>query len=144
MAKKFIFNLDTIHKLRTHKADLAKEALNQVAFLRHNKENEIENQQEYHKSLNTNSPKSTKVADLQAYQHHKSYVVEEIKRLEYEKHQLMEIEEFKRKELTDAQKQEKIIDKLKEKKFAEYKNIIDKEESMILDEIGINIYLKNQ
>jgi flagellar export protein FliJ len=143
MAKKFVFRLETLHKLRTHKANQAKEALNQVVFLRVKKENEIDNQKNYQSELNRTNPESSKVINMQAMLFHRSFISEDISRLENEKKQIVEIETLKRRELSEAQKQEKIIDKLKEKKIGAYKETLLKEESKNLDEIGLNIYYKN-
>lgn len=136
MAKKFNFRLEPILKIRTHYAELAKEALAEAVNERVAKENEIIFQQNYRNSLLQKVAKSKKVSELQTESNHKIFINEEIIRLTEEKKNLEEIETFRRGKLTEAMKQEKILMKLKERKQIIYNDEINKEETKIIDEIA--------
>ena len=142
MAKKFSFRLEPILKIKNYKASLAKDTLNQVIATRIRKEEEINHKNGYLDNLVNQKTVSTNAMMIQAHYHHKNYVKEEIKKLEKEKFQILEIENLRRIELTEAMKEEKILEKLKEKKQAIHKFEVDKEEMNNLDEIGRNRYIK--
>lgn len=137
MAKRFSFRLDSLLKLRSYKVGEAKEALNQALRARIEKEMNINERNDYlHDFIKTDIKPKT-VSELQAAYHHKVYVKEEITQLEADKVQIIEIENFRRGKLTEAMKAEKIIEKLKEKKVAEHKEELAREELNFLDEIAI-------
>jgi len=81
-------------------------------------------------------------ADLQAQISHENAVKEEIIKLEKEKEQLLEIESLKRDKLTVAMKEEKILEKLKEKKLIIHNEDASKEEMKVLDDLAIAGSLK--
>ena len=62
---------------------------------------------------------------------------ERIVQIKNEITKIIEIENLKRKELQEAMKEEKILEKLKEKKRDEFKFEMSKEEDLALDEISI-------
>ncbi len=136
MAKKFSFRLEPILKLRSYKVTLAKDELIQVVKKRSEKEELINEKEEYYSNLLTNKPYSAKASDLQAILSHQEKVKDDLNKLEYEKSQLIEIENFKREKLNNAMKQEKVLEKLKEKKQEIHKSDLSKEETSILDDIG--------
>ena len=138
MAKRFQFRLEPFLKLRTHKVDEAKNALKIAANMRHSKEHEIDVQECYFRELLTSSSGSCKAVELQVSHFHKAHVSDEIKRLEKEKVKLLEVESQKRTHLTDKMKEEKVLQKLKEKQIAVNKDEIEKEEVKVLDEIARN------
>ncbi len=138
MAKKFNFRYESILKLRTEKVTQAQESLNQVVKVRIEKEKTIENYKIYKDNLHITTDKSTKASDLQYSFYHKQAIDNEIKKLESEKLQIVEIEKLRRNKLTLAMKDEKVMEKLKDKKNEKYIEEMKLEEGKFLDEIGIN------
>lgn len=138
MAKKFQFRLEPVLKLRTHKVNEAKEELRQVVDLRVRKERSIAEREDYFNQLLRNRNLSCKAWDLQADSNHRNYIKEEIEKLKKEKNQLLEIEGYKKEKLTNAMKQEKILEKLKEKKHEVFNETLQKDEMKVIDEIAIN------
>lgn len=136
MAKKFTFRLDPILRIRSYKVTLAKDELIQIVKKRNEKEDLINKKEEYYNNLISHKPNSGKALDMQAIISHQDKIKEEIKKLKYEKTQLQEIENYKRAKLTDAMKQEKVLEKLKEKKKEIHNSELSKEETSILDDIG--------
>jgi flagellar protein FliJ len=143
MAKKFIFRLESVLKLREHKTQQAKEDLMQVVGLRNKKELEIEERNIYLNNILKKKHKDSTAFDMQAIWRHKVFVDEEIKNLEIEKQNLLEIENIKRIKLTEAMKEEKILDKLKEKKKKLHNEEMEQESQKFLDEVAINHHGKN-
>jgi flagellar export protein FliJ len=84
-----------------------------------------------------NNPKKQTIIDLQSRFHRKIFLEDRIVQIRYEITKIVEIENFKRKELQEAMKDEKILEKLKEKKQVEFKFETGKEEDLALDEISI-------
>lgn len=138
MAKKFTFRLEPLLNLRSHKVKEAKEELVKVVNKRTSKESEISEQNEYFNGLMKSKKGKIPVAELQADYHHKSFVKDEIGKLENQKEQLLEIEEVKRLRLTEAMKDEKILQKLKEKQKQYHAEEVEKESVKQMDEIAIS------
>lgn len=136
MAKKFKFKLESFLKLKSFNVTKAEDALNKVLILKYEKEAEIENIKDEISDLN-NNPKKQTIIDLQARFHRKIFLEERIVQIKYEITKIVEIENLKRKELQEAMKEEKILEKLKEKKRDEFKFEMGKEEDLALDEISI-------
>ena len=137
MAKKFSFRLEPLLSLRSHKVKEAKEELAKVINKRTLKEDEISEQNEYFNGLLKSRKGKISITELQADYHHKSFVKDEIGKLEYQKEQLLEIEQVHRLKLTDAMKDEKILEKLKEKQKQYHAEALEKEETKQMDEIAI-------
>ncbi|MBI4231910.1 flagellar export protein FliJ [Candidatus Peregrinibacteria bacterium] len=55
---------------------------------------------------------------------------------------LMDKESKKRKELSEATKQVKVIERLKERRYKEYLYGVAREEQKVLDEVGQNMYMR--
>jgi flagellar protein FliJ len=139
MAKRFQFRLDPLLNIKTFKAKEAKENLLQIMGFRIKKEEEIEQHLDYYSSLLKSRKGNNIASDLQTIFYHKVYVEGQIKKLGKEKDELIEIEELKRNVLIQAMKEEKILDKLREKKMITHNQELIKEENKVLDEIGIKI-----
>lgn len=56
---------------------------------------------------------------------------------------LMDKEGQRRKELSDATKQARVIERLKERRYKEYLYEVAREEQKVLDEVGQNMYLQS-
>ncbi|MFY8161180.1 MAG: flagellar FliJ family protein [Candidatus Kapaibacteriota bacterium] len=136
MAKKFKFKLESFLKLKSFNVTKAEDALNKILILKYEKEVEIVSLYDEISELN-NNPKKQTIIDLQSRFHRKIFLEDRIVQIRYEITKIVEIENFKRKELQEAMKDEKILEKLKEKKQVEFKFETGKEEDLALDEISI-------
>lgn len=136
MAKKFKFKLESFLKLKSFNVTKAEDALNKILILKYEKEVEIVSLYDEISELN-NNPKKQTIIDLQSRFHRKIFLEDRIIQIKYEITKIVEIENFKRKELQEAMKDEKILEKLKEKKQVEFKFETGKEEDLALDEISI-------
>lgn len=136
MVKKFKFKLESFLKLKSFNVTKAEDALNKILILKYEKEVEIVSLYDEISELN-NNPKKQTIIDLQSRFHRKIFLEDRIVQIKYEITKIVEIENFKRKELQEAMKDEKILEKLKEKKQVEFKFETGKEEDLALDEISI-------
>ncbi len=143
MAKIFRFKLEPVLKLRTHKVQIALDSLNQAVKLRNEKELMIIQQNDIRNNLIGSGIKSSKVRELQAIFHHRDHIDNEIMKLQDEKKRITEIENVRRTKLTIAMKEEKVLEKLKEKKQILHKEDVEREEGKFLDEIAINSHIKS-
>jgi len=121
--------------LRQHKTEQAQLALGEIARMRFEKEQEIEQRKLYLQKYNDQT-RSRKIADHQMRTEHIHTVRAEIKRLHSELDNLLEIEALRRKVLSEMMKEEKVLDSLREKKVAEHKSILLHEEQNLMDEIA--------
>lgn len=138
MAKRFQFRLKGLYKYRQHKTTEAKNALGEIAQLRMLKENEISTRKGYLESLMV-VQRSIKVSELQAHSAHISSVKEEIIRLERELVSLEEIEAMRRNHLTRTMRDEKVIEKLHDRKLAEHRDTVQREDQALMDEIALRV-----
>lgn len=139
MAKSFKFRLEPVLKLRSHKVEESKRELKNAANKRRRKEEEIEEKEIYLAKILKAHKGLTKASDLQAGHFHKTYVRDELKKLDKEKLKLIEIETEKRDRLNEVMKDEKILIKLKDKQFKAYEYEAEREDVIRLDEIARNL-----
>jgi len=144
MAKKFNFRYESILKIRSEKVTQAQESLNQVVKVRIDKEKVISEFKDYKDNLIVNNGISAKASDFQNRYYHKQFIDSEITKLENEKKQIIEIENLRRSNLSSAMKDEKIMEKLKDKNVLSHKEDVKREESKFLDEVGISVLGKNR
>mgnify|MGYP000748944146 CR=1 FL=1 len=137
MAKKFNFKYNSILKLRTEKVNQAQELLFQAERIKVEKQNIITEYKNYINGLLNNNTNNNKISDLQNIAYHKQFINSEIEKLEKEKVQIDEIISLRRNKLNEAMKDEKVLEKLKEKKLISYKEELNKEETKFLDEISM-------
>lgn len=137
MAKKFSFKLQSVLNLRKYKVEEAKLSLSEAMSIRLEKDRLIAERQRYHEELLRSEIKSTKAVDFQVLINHRSFVEQEIERLENEKSHILEIEALRKKKLAGAMQKEKVFDKLKEKQRLQHIDEMQKEENQQLDEIAI-------
>lgn len=143
MAKKFDFRLEKVLNLRTQKVTQEKLAFARVQAIRLQKEQEVEDQKEYANQISGIKGERASAAFFQAQVYHKVYVKEELNKMETELGQIKEIEDLRRVKLTDAMKDEKVLEKLKEKKKDAHMDDVKKEETNTLDEIAQQRYVKS-
>lgn len=144
MPKKFSFKLETVLKLRSYKVSLKQEELNVVVASRIAKQKLKEDKLNYLLEMDKKIKERRGILELQAGFHHKVFVQDEIKRIEREIDSILEIENLKRLELIEVMKDEKAIEKLKEKRFEQYKFDMGLEEGKMLDEIAIGRFAKQE
>jgi flagellar FliJ protein len=135
MAKKFKFKLEAVLNLKNQNTNEAKDMLSQAVNVRVNKETAISDNKEYLKELSSQNKKMS-LQDMQTLHYHKQSVESNIKKLEHEKNQIIEIEDMRRGKLSDAMKEEKILQKLKSRKLTSHNETIKKEEEHFMDEIA--------
>jgi flagellar FliJ protein len=144
MAKKFKFRLEAILKLRTEKVDEAKNSLKAILQYRYAKEEEIATLQNNKQEFLTTQHNISKASDMQANKDYVKNLDAQIQKKEIEKEKILEIENERRKRLAEAVKEEKIILKLKEKKYEEYKQELNKEETKFIDEIATKKFIQKK
>jgi flagellar protein FliJ len=133
MAKKFNFKLESVLKYRADKVSQAIDSLNQAVKIRIEKQKEINDTESRIIEIASKFDNKTKARDLQVRDSHIVFLIEQ------EKKQIIEIESIRRLKLTRAMKDEKVLEKLKEKKLETYNEELKKEEGLVLDEIGLRI-----
>lgn len=137
MAKKFRFSLESLLQLRTYTADTKKTALAEVVRMREEKEQEIEKKKQYLTELaSVGFGKNMLAGAMQAVHDHREYVKAEIEKLHRRRDQIIEIEKLKRKEFSDAMKDVKVLEKLKDKHHEQFIAEIAREERQFLDEVA--------
>jgi flagellar protein FliJ len=136
MAKKFEFRLEKVLNLRSQKVSQEKIALGRVQSIRLLKEQEMQEQEDYTNQINRQKSLKANAAMFQALQSHKSYIREEMVKLSEEVVQLREIEKLRRIRLNDAMVDEKVLEKLKERKHSVHIEEVKREETNLLDEIA--------
>lgn len=141
MAKKFKFKLDSFHKIKKFNVQKAEDELFKLLNLKYTREQTIVILKNEILEINNYKGKSS-ILDLQSNFHRKIFIDELIVKEKYEISKLEEIEIIKRQNLSKALTEEKIIEKIKEKKLIEHKFELNKEESLQLDEIGISGFVK--
>ncbi|MGB9771294.1 MAG: flagellar export protein FliJ [Candidatus Kapaibacteriota bacterium] len=143
MAKKFTYRLESLLNLKSFKVKEIEESIQKVLYYRYQTEAEIKKNEDYLSSLNKHKNGSFKAIEIQALTYHKECIKEEIKELRQQLTRIDEIENILRMRLVEAMKEEKVLQKLKEKEFETYKVALNKEETKHLDEIAIHKELRN-
>lgn len=137
MAKKFTYRLESLLNLKSFKVKEIEESIQKVLYYRYQTEHEIQKNEDYLASLNGQRNGSFKAIEIQALNYHKETVKEEIKELKLQLERIVEIENILRNRLVEAMKEEKVLQKLKEREYEDYKMALNKEETKLLDEITI-------
>lgn len=138
MAKKFKYRLESLLNIKVQKVKEIEEAIAKILFFRKESEEEIADQEEYLRNFLQTKNGITTALEIQARQHHREFIEDEIARLRKQLERIIEIEMLFRQRLVEAMKEEKVYEKLKERKFNEYNEEVKREETKILDEISIN------
>jgi len=137
MAKKFSYRLETFLNLKTFKVKEIEENIQKVLYYRTQTEEEIRKNQEYLAMLNNNRNGHFKAIEIQALNYHKEAVKDEIENLRGQLARIIEIENILRQRLVEAMKEEKVLQKLKERQFEAYMYEVNREETKLLDEITV-------
>lgn len=137
MAKKFVYRLESLLKLRQQNTRIAKTEFAIALNERANKEQQINDLIEYNNELNSVNLRQLKITDLVYLQYHKQSIIELTKQLEEQKNILLEKERIKQQKYLIALQEEKVLTKLKDKKIEEHIRKLNKEEQVELDEIAL-------
>jgi flagellar export protein FliJ len=123
--------------LRTYTADTKKNSLAEVVAMREEKEREIDAKREYLEMMSGVAyGKVTVAGAMQAAFDHQEYVKAEIENLSRRRDQIAEIERVKRMEYTDALKEVKVLEKLKDKQRELFAAGLAREERIFFDEVA--------
>lgn len=137
MAKKFCFTLRSLLKLRSYTAEIKKSALAEILRLREEQERLIQEKQHYLDLItNIGYERTVAAGAMQSAHSHRESVKNEITSLFQKQKQLAEIEQLRRKEYSEALKEVKVLEKLKEQQKERYRIEINREEQQFLDEIA--------
>lgn len=132
--KKFNFKFESILNVRSHKVNLAKEDLAKVIKEKVKRLDIINSY--FNEIEDLLKRQSYDVLFLQARNERIEHLKRLIVNLEREIKNIEEIENVRRKKLADLLKDEKIMEKLKEKDFEQFKNEYKKLENNFIDEIA--------
>ncbi|MBI9011918.1 MAG: flagellar export protein FliJ [Clostridiales bacterium] len=137
--KKFNFRFQKILLLRIDKENEIRNNLGKINKVILEKENEFEmtrkKYEEFLNSLNDSVQEGIYVRDMQAVSNNKQYLIQKMDRLKHELTALVEQRIEIQKELIEANKQRKIMEKLKEKEIEQYQAMETLEESKTVDQI---------
>lgn len=135
------FNLETVLKHRKRTKELAMNRFHQAqSRLTAVKKELDEKRMEYQhliQSLSTLELQGIGVEEHIRYQHRVEFITETIIGLEKKLKKQNEVVIRERKHLVKKSKEQRVMEKLKEKQNAEYQRFIDKKESAMLDEMAI-------
>lgn len=133
--KKFKFNLEPVLKVRKHKVDNAKNELAKVLAEKQKRQNLIDENLNEIKQLQ-NKGAISDITFLQNRFNRIQLLEMNNQKIQHEIDNIIEIENLRRRELTNLMRDEKVIEKLKDKKKADYNYKINKEENEFIDEIA--------
>ncbi len=142
----FNFRLQKVLDVRKYKEEVKKQEL-AALLLEYQKEQEFLNylkfnQDKYQKELREKQVGALDVFELIFYY---TYLFKLHQDIEQQINTLCKLQEqidLKREEVIQAQKERKIVEKLKDKKWIDFKKELDLSEQKFLDEIGINKFVR--
>lgn len=144
---KFIFRLQPVLNIKKQIEDSLKNDLGK-AISEYEKEKEIYNKieqerEEFAESINSKTQEGISIRDLQKYSKYISFLNDKVKyQMEKVKKAQDNVDKYREK-LIKATQERKIIDKLKDKKYAEYLKEQLKKEQQINEEIANYKYIAN-
>ncbi|MBT9175402.1 MAG: hypothetical protein DDT22_01077 [candidate division WS2 bacterium] len=142
----FNFRLQKVLDIRKYKEEVKKQEL-AALLLEYQKEQEFLNylkfnQDKYQKELREKQVGCLDIFELIFYYTYLFKLCEDIERQINILCKLQEQIDLKREEVIQVQKERKIVEKLKDKKWADFKKELDLVEQKFLDEIGINKFVR--
>lgn len=142
----FNFRLQKVLDVRKYKEEVKKQEL-AALLLEYQKEQEFLNylkfnQDKYQKELREKQVGAIDVFELIFYYTYLFKLHQDIERQINTLCKLQEQIDLKREEVIQAQKERKIVEKLKDKKWIDFKKELDLSEQKFLDEIGINKFVR--
>ncbi len=136
MAKRFKFSLEALLKIRSQSVETRKSELGKVVSLKEKRLQDVQDLEQANIANNHNFPGSGQVIYAMAYANHKKRIEKEKQDIIDEIKKIEEVEKERRKNLNLALQDEKVIEKLREKQYAEYLKELNKEEMDFLNEIA--------
>lgn len=137
--KKFRFKYDKVLQVRIEKENEVRNNLGKINQLIMEAERQLDViSQQYHNFLvdiDDMIKKGVKASDMQAIAHNKSYLTSKIEEIKKELKVLYSERKSIQAELIEANKQRKVMEKLREKELEEYKMLEAQEEAKIVDQI---------
>jgi len=137
--KKFIFRYERILKIRKDKVEEIKNKLSKLNYDLSQKEKKLDNifiqRDKFFKENNILLEKGCSVGELKNINEFSSFYRKNIDALKYEIKNLKNNIEKVMNELSEAVKEEKIMEKLKEKEYEVYLENIEKAEGKVIEEI---------
>jgi len=137
--KKFNFRYQKVLQVRVDKENEVRNTLGKINKVILEKENELKSIKGRYESfldtLNNSMKEGLYAREMQAVSNNKQFLIDKIGRLTHELSVLIEQRHTIQKELIEANKQRKIMEKLKEKEVIQYKVLEAMEESKIVDQI---------
>ena len=145
---KFVFKLQKVLDVKTHKEEAIRNELQVLNYRIHHEDARLKNmKEEFEKTLNEFKDVQEQrlfIEELRYYQVYFAKIKIDIQ------NQLQKIEDLKqeletvRNRYIEASKEKKILEKLKDRDFDRFKDMMEKVEQGILDEIGINTFNLNK
>lgn len=137
--KKFTFRFEKILQMRMDQENAVKNKLAKINQKIYDKERDLEkslkDNEEFLNDLNESMKNGLMASQLQNMAHNKDYLNRLIEKL---KHELMVFYDERKRvqtELIEANKQRKVMEKLKEKELQNYKELEAQEEAKVVDQI---------
>lgn len=137
MAKKFHFRLENVLRLRERQTQEAQSNLGLAARDKHRKQAEVDNAKRVRDEYKS-QPQAERVSvrDMEARWYHSRVMDRQVQTLETEQVRLTEIETLKRTELSEAMQRQRVLEKLKDKKYQVHVRDENRLQQRHLDEIG--------
>lgn len=140
--KKFEYGLESLLTLRSHKVKEEEHELGKIIAEKIKREEKIEHyRKEIHELLNAETGNA--LAYMDARFQRVDMLHKMIDELLQEVSNISEIEDIQRGKLAEATKEEKVLEKHKEKRFDEYIEEVKKDETEFIDEIAGRIAQNN-
>ncbi|MBN2897919.1 MAG: flagellar FliJ family protein [Clostridia bacterium] len=137
--KKFKFRYEQLLKIRTKKMDDLKHEMGELNhrlnLLEEEKQGKLAAQAAYFQEINERVSKGCSSQELMRLNYQKSYYSETLLRLEGNIREVNLLIMQKREQLNEAIKEQKIMEKLKEKEYERYLQAIDAAEVKVTEEI---------
>lgn len=145
--KKFVFRLEALLKIRRMKEDEAKQAVTEAIhryLVEEKKLRELITKKE--DCCNQFKRKQNDIQTIETLKNYLFYIDKISEDVESQKIMLQIADKEKKnalKILVEASRERDLLDKLKEKQYDEYRNEILKQEQDLLDEQGLQAFMKN-
>jgi flagellar FliJ protein len=148
MPRAFRFRLENVLRYRKLIEEIKEKELASIRAQIHRQKQKIELLEKEHTNIiNELKLMKQKTFDLSAVRIYQSYLSFLKRRIMYEKDVLALLyqkEKKKLEEYIEARKNTRVLERLKERRFAQWQYEVDREEQKFLDDIGAILFLKEQ
>lgn len=146
--KKFQFKFQTVLKVKEQKEEELKRELMRLQALKLEQQMllaEIENEKRAsHKEKSKHHHSGTDISLLRQFEEYINALRSQVALTEKRIKDLEKKADIKRVEVVEASKEKKVLEKLKDRDFAEFKKVVLKNEQDVLDEIAISKYNRKE